>query len=41
MGEKWCRYRICDGGAENAGPENAGLEFGGQNSRAGKWRTGI
>jgi len=24
-----------------AGPENAGLEFGGSNSRAGKCRTGI
>jgi len=27
--------------AENAGLENAGLDFGGPNSKAGKCRTGI
>jgi len=34
-----CTYT--SGDAENAGPENAGLDFGGPNSRAGKCRTGI
>ena len=33
--------RYNEGGAENAGPENAGLDFDGPNSRAGKCKTGI